>query len=389
MSVLGIVAEYNPFHNGHLAHLNAAVSSVAPSAVLVVLSGPFTQRGEPALLSPFLRAGCALQAGADAVFALPVCWTVRDAEHYALGAVSMLASLGATHLAFGAETPDLPLLLRTADLLEAPPAPLQEALRTLLDQGRGYPYALSGAVGACLPEGGLLLRRSNNILAVCYLRAIRRLGLSLTPVVIPREGSYRSARIDPDYPSASAVRDALSRGSWQNALSALPETSAAAVRSTYLSGSIPDPARLDALLLNRLRSLSRTEAALLPDCPEGLDAALLKAAAAADSRAEILEVLTSRRYASARISRLCTCALLGITREHLEHLPLPDSALLLAIRKKTVMTEGWKNSVFRILTAAEWQKTAARPELEAWRLWALCCGMPGSFPFSERLAVIP
>ena len=388
MSVLGIVAEYNPFHNGHLAHLNAAVSSVAPSAVLVALSGPFTQRGEPALLSPFRRAECALYAGADAVFALPVCWTVRDAEHYALGAVSMLSSLGATHLAFGAETPNLSLLQRTADLLEDSPVPLQETLRALLDHGRGYPYALSEAVGTCLPEGGLLLRRSNNILAVCYLRAIQRLGLSLTPVVIPRHGGYRSDRIDPDCPSASAIRDALSRGSWQNALSALPEMSAAAVRSAFLSGCLPDPAYLDALLLARLRGLSLTEAALLPDCPEGLDTALLKAAATAGSRSELLEQLTTRRYPSARISRLCACALLGITREDLDCLPLPDTALLLAIRKNPVMTERWKNAGIQVLTAPEWQKTTARPELEAWRLWALCCRMPGSFPFSERLPVI-
>ena len=385
MSVLGIVAEYNPFHNGHLAHINASVAAVSPSLVLVALSGPFTQRGEPALLSPFLRAECALQAGADAVFALPVCWTVRDAEHYALGAVSMLASLGATHLAFGAETPDLPLLQRTADLLEESPAPLRQTLRALLDQGRGYPSALSEAVGACLPEGGMLLRSSNNILAVCYLRAIRRLGLSLVPVVIPRGGAYRSDLIHPDCPSASAVRDALSRGSWQNALSVLPDASAAAVRSAFLAGSIPDPGRLDALLLARLRSMSRMDAALLPDCPEGLDAALLKAAASADSRAEILALLTTRRYSSARISRICICSLLGITREKLEQLPLPDAAMLLAIRKNASMTGCWKSSGIRVLTAAEYLKTADRPELEAWRIWGLCCRKPGSFPFSEKL----
>lgn len=389
MSVLGIVAEYNPFHNGHLAHLNAAVSAVNPAAVLVALSGPFTQRGEPALLSPFRRAACVLQAGADAVFALPVCWTVRDAEHYALGSVSMLASLGATHLAFGAETPDLSLLQRTADLLEDSPALLQDVLRAQLDRGRGYPYALSEAAGACHPESGLLLRQSNNILAVCYLRAIRRLGLSLIPVLIPRRGAYRSDRILPDQPSASALRDALSRGSWQDALSALPEISASAVRSAFLSGEIPDSARLDVLLLARLRCLTRAEAALLPDCPEGLDTALLKAAAAANSRADLLAQLTTKRYSSARISRLCACALLGLTRKDLDRLPLPDSALLLAIRRKTVMTERWKGSGFHVLTASRWQKTAARPELDAWRLWALCCGMPGSFPFSERLPSIP
>ena len=389
MAVLGIVAEYNPFHTGHLRHLRTAVSAVSPSAVLVALSGPFTQRGEPALLSPLVRARCALNAGADAVFALPVCWTVRDAEHYALGAVSMLSSLGATHLAFGAETPDLPLLQQTADLLEGNPVPLRDALHAALAQGRGYPDALAEAAGACLPESVSLLRRSNNILAVCYLRACRRLGLSLVPVVIPREGGYRSERIDPLSPSASAVREALSRGSWQDALSAMPEASAAAVRTAFLSGEVPDPARLDALLLARLRAMSRPEAARLPDCPEGLDAALLKAASDADSRAQILEILTSRRYATARISRLCACALLGITRDRLDRLPLPESALLLAVRKNPSMTASWKNAPVRVFTAAAWQESADPADLEAWRLWSLCCGKPASFPFTEKLHSLP
>ena len=102
MSILGIVAEYDPFHNGHLHHLREAAAAVSPDAVLIALSGPFKQRGQASLLSPYARAESALEFGADAVLALPVCWTVHDAEHYALGAVSMLASLGATHLAFGA-----------------------------------------------------------------------------------------------------------------------------------------------------------------------------------------------------------------------------------------------------------------------------------------------
>ena len=120
MSVLGIVAEYDPFHNGHLYHLTEAVRRVSPDLVFVVLSPCFKQRGELSLLSPQDRARLALEAGADAVFSLPVLWTVRDAEHYALGAVSLLSRLGVTDLAFGAETSDVSLLLRAAGLLEDP-----------------------------------------------------------------------------------------------------------------------------------------------------------------------------------------------------------------------------------------------------------------------------
>ena len=384
MAVLGIVAEYDPFHNGHLHHLREACASVSPEAVIVALSGPLKQRGEPAMLSPFRRAECALSAGADAVFSLPVLWTVRDAEHYALGAVSLLSSLGVTHLAFGAETADPVLLQRTADLLENTPAAFCDVLHSCLSKGRGYPVSLSEAAEACLPGSGLLLRQSNNILAVCYLRAIRRLCLSLAPVIIPRAGSYSADRIVPASPSASAVREALYRGAWPDALSSLPPVSGKAVRSAFLSGEVPQPERLDALLLEKLRSLAPEQLSRLPDAAEGLDALLSRAAVSSDSRDELVALLTTRRYTSARISRLCAYALLGVTREQLESLPLPDAALLLAIKKGPSLAGLWKNSPVKILSAVRWLEHAGPAERAAWRIWGLLCGKPGSFPCTQK-----
>ncbi len=384
MEVLGIIAEYDPFHNGHLYHLRSAVSAAAPSAVIVALSGVFRQRGGPAVFSPFVRAECALDAGADAVVSLPVLWTVRDAEHYALGAVFLLSSLGATHLAFGAENADLPLLQQTADLLEDQPEPFRGMLRGLLAEGTGYPAALARAAGSCIPECEALLNRPNNILAVCYLRAVRRLGVSLTPVIIPRIGSYHSECVSPVSPSASAVCASLRRGAWQDALSALPPFSQKAVRAAFLSGTTPDPKKLDAVLLARLRSMTPGQAALLPDCGEGLGAALLKASAAASSREELISLLTTRRYSASRISRLCTYALLGITGKRLSETALPDSALLLAIRKNPSLTGPWKSGPVRVRPAAEWLEKADPADAESFRIWGMCSGLSGGFPCTER-----
>ena len=386
MAVLGIVAEYNPFHNGHLRHLREAAAAVSPSAVLVALSGPVTQRGEVPLLSPWARAECALAAGADAVFSMPVLWTVRDAEHYALGAVSLLASLGADSLAFGAETEDLSLLRQTADLLESSPASFRSALKAFLSEGFGYPAALSRAAGLVLPESEALLRQPNNILAVCYLRAIRRLDVPVTPVLIPRPAGYRAERIDPAAPSASAVREALYRGAWPQALSALPPNSRQAVRSAFLSGSVPDPRVLDALLLNRLRSMSDDEWNSLPDGEDGLSAALRKAASGANSRSQLIALGTTRRHPSARVSRLCACALLGITRSDLAGAALPRSALLLALKKNPLLTARWKELAMPA-SPARWLESAGTAEQAAWRLWGLCCGLPGSFPWTCRTIV--
>ena len=389
MSVLGIVAEYDPFHNGHLHHLQSSVAAVSPSAVFTVISGPFRQRGNPAFLSPFSRAECALAAGADAVFALPVLWTLRDAEHYALGAVSLLSSLGATHIAFGAETADITLLRKTAKLLENPPAAVRDALHSALSEGIGFPAALAEAAGAYASECGELLRHPNNILAVCYLRAIQRLSLSLFPVVIPRSGDYFSDRIIPDAPSASAITESLRRGAWAQAFDALPSFSRRVIRREYLSGTIPDSGRMDTLLLDKIRSLRKQDAASLPDCTEGLDSALIKAAAEVNSRDELIGRLTTRRYSAARISRLCTSALLGITKKDTEETPLPKTVLLLAMKKDPSVTDPWKNGSVQVMTAAKWLNTAAPADVNAWRIWSLLCGKPSAWPFEKKLITEP
>ena len=388
MTVLGIVAEYDPFHNGHLHHFRQAVSAVRPDAVIAALSGPFKQRGEASLFSPFCRAACAASAGADAVVALPVSWTVRDAEHYALGAVRVLSALGATHLAFGAETADLSLLDRTAALLESPPSAFHETLHAFLADGDGYPAALSRAVGSFSPECGSLLLRPNNILAVCYLRAVRRLGISLVPVVIPRAGSYHSEEIFPEYPSASALRNAFRRGDWSRALNALPDFSEKAARAAFLAGHVPDQRKLDALLLSALRSMTPLQAADLPDCSEGLERLLLRAAATASSREELIAQVSGRRYSAARISRLCACALLGLTRAQLEQEQLPDRALLLALKKNPSLTGSWKNAPVRVLTARAWFQNASPAEYSAWQVWALACGLPASYPFTQEVITV-
>ncbi|MCR5566590.1 MAG: nucleotidyltransferase family protein [Clostridiales bacterium] len=389
MKILGIVAEYDPFHRGHLFHLTEAQKQVSPDLTLIVLSPCVKQRGELSLLSPADRARCALKAGADAVFSLPVCWTVRDAEHYALGAVSLLARLGATHLAFGAETADPDLLSRAADLLESPTAAFSSGLKDRLSGGVGWPAAVSAALSSALPEADGLLDRPNNILAVSYLRAVRRLGLFLEPVAVPRSGSYHAAAVDPCAPSASALREALRSGSYAEAASAVPEFTAAIIRRRFLDSRIPDERVLDSLLLSKLRSMDESEYAALPGLSEGLENALRTAAAAARSRRELISSLSGKRYPAARVSRLCACALLGLRKERLEGVPLPENTLLLGLRKRPEMTALWKSSSFPVISSfPEWKKAADPADLAAWRLWAQCCRLPDSLPFTEKTVTV-
>ena len=389
MKILGIVAEYDPFHRGHLYHLSEAVRRVAPDFVFVALSPCIKQRGELPLLSPSDRAKCALEAGADAVFSLPVLWTVRDAEHYALGAVSLLAKLGITHLAFGAETADDSLLSRAAQMLEDPVPSFRSSLKDALASGAGYPSALSAALSLVLPEASGLLDQPNSILAVCYLRAILRLNLSVHPVVISRTGSYHAAEINQEFPSASALRESLLRGNYEDAYKAVPEYTAALLRRRFLDHRIPDGHIPDALLLARLRSMTAAEYGSLPDLSEGMENALRTASAVSHTRSELIASLSGRRYPAARVSRLCACALLGITKEDILNAPLPDHALLLGLRKCPEMTSLWKTLPIPVITSfTEWKQSAAPSDLAAWNLWAQCAGLPGTLPFTEKLVSI-
>ena len=389
MKILGIVAEYDPFHNGHLHHITEAKTRVSPDLTFIVLSPCVKQRGELSLLSPSDRARCALRAGADAVFCLPVLWTLRDAEHYALGAVSLLSRLGTTHLAFGAETADADLLRSAAMLLESPGSSFRSLLKESLTSGAGYPAAVSAALSASLSGADGLLQRPNNILAVCYLRALLRLGKGPEPVIILRSGSYHAACVDPDAPSASAVRDCLSRGNYSEAFRAVPDYSADILRRCFLERRVPDTAVLDALLISRLRNMSEEEYRLLPDLSEGLENGIRETARGALSRGELIASLSGRRYPAARISRLCACALLGITKERIDSASLPEAAFLLGLRKRPDMTAFWKRLPVPVISSfTEWKKAADPSDLAAWRLWAQCCHLPDKLPFSEKIAVL-
>ena len=378
--ILGVVAEYDPFHRGHETHLRLARERVQPDFTWVALSGCFRQRGEIAMLSPHDRAACALAAGADAVFLLPTVWTLRDAEHYALGAVSMLAGLGATHLAFGAENADLSLLRKTAECLENPSPALRGRLKDALAEGNGYPAALEKALEAESPELSGVLSGPNNILGVCYLRAILRLGLNLIPEAVERTGGYHAETVDPASPSASALRGALRRGDYARAFPAVTETGERILRNAFLEGRVPDEKILDQLLIRAWRGMSREEAAELPDVSEGIGDRILEAARTADSRAGLLDAVCTRRFPKARISRILTCGLLGLTRETAENAPLPTETLLLGLRRNPEMTAVWREGKIRVRSSPK-----ELPNDPARSVWCQCAGLPEDWFFRRRM----
>lgn len=379
MRIVGVIAEYNPFHLGHAYQLRQAREAAHADAVVAVMSGCFVQRGDAAIVSPAVRAKMALQNGADAVILLPALWAVRDAEHFALGGVSLLTSLGCDAISFGAETADLPLLRAAADAVDS--SALRDAMQPYLSAGMPYPAALSAAMADAAPDAAPVLSSPNNTLGVCYLRALRRLGAHMDVCPIARASDYHATAVADGFSSATAIRSAILRGDWASARSAMPEDAADLLDTQALANHLHRPEALDSVLLARLRLMADTEYAALPDVSEGIERRLRRAAESARTRESLLQAAKTRRYPYARLSRLATHALLGVTQATVDSNPLPSAAFLLGFRRgcEPLLSQLAQGAVPLVSSAAQCGKDAAWVQVEqrAWVLWALGAGCEG------------
>lgn len=238
MKVVGIVAEYNPFHNGHKYQMDKIKKETGADYVIVAMSGNFLQRGVPALCDKFTRTEMALKCGADLVIEIPTLWATASAEYYAHAGVSLLASTGVvTHLAFGAETDDLDALLQVASILKEEPAVYRAVLANSIRTGNAFPVARKNALITSLPlfpteKLDELLDNPNNILALEYLKALPK---SIEPILIQREGAgYHDTEIDTELPSASAIREAIWKDADMEAIAhAMPKESFALLKNAF------------------------------------------------------------------------------------------------------------------------------------------------------------
>lgn len=217
MKVNGIIAEYNPFHNGHKYQLEESKRLTGADYTIVVLSSNFVQRGDPSLIDKHTRAEMALQNGADLVLELPIIYAASSAEFFATGAVSLLDKLGVvTHLCFGSECGDTALLKQIASILLKEPGDYKQVLKAQLKQGRTYPTARNSAlIQHCpaLTENKGLLSSPNNILAIEYIKAILKMDSAMEPVTVRRLGTdYHDPAPHSQYCSSLAIRQALADG---------------------------------------------------------------------------------------------------------------------------------------------------------------------------------
>ena len=310
----GIVAEFNPFHNGH-KYLIDTIKSNNENTVTVVMSESFVQRGECACVSPYARTKMALQCGADLVLSLPVPYATASAERFALGGLSVLGGLGCVDsLSFGAECGNAEMLKKCADVLVSDE--LSDVLEKYLNEGVSFPVARQKAVeeisGKDMAE---ILSSPNNILGVEYIKAINKLGLNMDVNPITRKGVEHDSKVANDnICSASALREML--GKEKSFGDFLPEEALNILNEEIKNQKAPASFnKLETAILYKLRSMSAEDFRELPDVSEGLEYRLFDAVKTSAYLDEILEKVKTKRYTHSRIRRIILCAILGIKKE--------------------------------------------------------------------------
>lgn len=319
MNITGIVAEYNPYHNGH-QYLTAKCREAGATHVVAVMSGNFVQRGSVAIMDKRARAKAALSDGVDLVLELPVPWAVSTAELFARGGLSVLSGLGCVDsLAFGCETADKELLFKAAEAVCD--IKVHDLIKDELDGGITYAAARENAVRKLYgDEIADVISKPNNILAVEYLKAMKSVGTNFNVMPIKRNGAeHDSLKENGEFSSASALRIMLERGD-ERAFEFMPESSVSEFKRLEKVGRAPvaidDSERA---ILSRLRMLSAEDIKEAPDVSEGLENRIYNAIQSATSLEELYSIVKTKRYTHSRIRRIITALYLGIAPQDALH----------------------------------------------------------------------
>lgn len=313
MTVAGIIAEYNPFHNGHAHHI-AAVRVSGATHIVAVLGGHFTQRGAPALLPKADRVRMALKGGVDLVIELPLPWAAAAAERFAFGGAALLDSMGCVdNISFGCEAGAIEPLLAVVDAMESPAFPA--AMHDAMKEGLSFPAAQQRAVAALTDDGtAAVLSHPNNTLGVAYCQALRHLNSSILPLPIPRQGAAHDADAAVDgIACAALLRRRLRENRLKEVLPFLPSASADILQEAVSGGRcLIDTEPSDRLMLSKLRTMKKETLAALPGVSEGLENRLCEAIRQKSSLAAVLDAVQTRRYTESRLRRILTAAYLDM-----------------------------------------------------------------------------
>ena len=266
MKICTVIAEYNPFHNGHLKQLEYIKNKLKPDYVIVIMSGNFTERGDVAILDKYTRASHAVLGGADLVLELPQVFASQNAEVFSKGALSILSKLsGEKTLCFGAENDNLGSFITLSKILNNETSEYKRLLKENLKQGKSYILARRQALNTLYKDVDLtLLDKPNNILGLEYVKAILKNNYDFNICILKREDNgFNCDKLDGEFSSALSIRTAISNGEIEKTKNALPLFTYSNLHSKIYNG--------DSEILYALLNTTKEDLKKIPDCIEGLE----------------------------------------------------------------------------------------------------------------------
>lgn len=319
--VLGIVAEYNPFHNGHMYHLSKAKEKSGAEYTICVISGNFVQRGNCSILNKWKKAEMAILGGVDLVIELPTLYSVSSAEGFSMGAVKILNSLNIVNsISFGTETEDYAALNNIASVVCDEPKQYKDFLSGELKKGLSFPKARENALMLYLNNNerySNIVNAPNNILAIEYLKALKKIKSTIQPIPIKREKVYYNdnAIVD-EFASATAIRNFVKNKQFGDIRKVTPITTYEILgNENELGNTVIDLSAFEKEIIYNLRKMPLSKIAELPDVSEGLENSIKNAANFTNNLSDLVDIVKSKRYTQSRIQRILICSLLGITKK--------------------------------------------------------------------------
>ena len=303
--VVGIICEYNPFHNGHLYHLSKVKELFPNSLVVLVMSSCFTERGEISLLNKWDKTNIALTYGVDIVIELPFFYATNSADYFANGSIKILNELNCNYLVFGSEINDIDKLNKIADI-QINNKEYDNLVKEYLDKGNNYPTSLSLAIKDLIKEK---IDTPNDLLAISYLKQIKLLNSNIKPISIKRTNNYHDKEIKNVITSATSIREALNNN--QDIKEYVPI-------ETYNSINKIDYLKYFNLLKYKILSDNNLDRYL--DINEGLDKRIKKAINKANNLDELINLIKTKRYTYNKINRLLLHIYTGTTKDEVDKL---------------------------------------------------------------------
>ena len=318
--VLGIIAEYNPFHNGHLLHLTKSKEETGAEYSICIMSGNFVQRGNTSIVNKWVKTEMALKSGIDLVLELPTVYAISSAENFAEGAIKLLNSLKIVDtVSFGSENSNIDILNRISGILYEEPKQYVEFLNEELKKGLSFPKARENAILLYLNDQKYsnILNQPNNTLAIEYLKALKKYKSHIMPIAIKREKAfYNSNCIVDEYASATAIRNMIVNNQFNDIRKVMPRLAYDLLMQEIENNQyVIDISKFEKEILYSIRRLSTADLKKFPEVNEGLENAIKNAANSCNTLAELINIIKTKRYTQTRIQRILLYILLNITKK--------------------------------------------------------------------------